>query len=245
MSITDEMLTGFLDAELSQADMEKVRIALETDDELVMRMAELSEVDQWVVEHAKQIDHSPVPEILVSLAKQIDAKQQKYPEQTNNVVQMSAWKKWTADFKVPHALAAGVAIVASFILLDTQQIKQQSGFSSEVAKVLDTSLSGQAYDLQSGQTVTAQLSFANQQGQFCRQYLIQDVHSSTQIACKGATGWELKAQSDEPNVANATEYQTASSKHKLDQMIDKMIAGAPFDRQQEQSAIQTDWQNNN
>ena len=56
MNISDDMLSGFLDAELPLEDMEQVRLALETDDNLVMRMAELAQVDQWVLKHAQQID---------------------------------------------------------------------------------------------------------------------------------------------------------------------------------------------
>ena len=49
MKISDEMLSAFLDAELSEEDMEAVRCALETDDDLVMRLAELAQVDHAVL----------------------------------------------------------------------------------------------------------------------------------------------------------------------------------------------------
>ena len=45
MNISDAMLSGFLDAELPLEEMEQVRLTLETDDDLVMRMAELVQVD--------------------------------------------------------------------------------------------------------------------------------------------------------------------------------------------------------
>ncbi len=56
MKISDEMLSAFLDAELSEEDMEAVRCALETDDDLVMRLAELAQVDHWVVENSAIMD---------------------------------------------------------------------------------------------------------------------------------------------------------------------------------------------
>ncbi len=87
MEITDEKLSAFLDAELTPSDMEKIREAIELDDDLVMRLAELSQVDQWVVENAEIMDATPVPDKLIELAQQIDKGQT-----LTNVVHMSKWK---------------------------------------------------------------------------------------------------------------------------------------------------------
>lgn len=247
MKINDEMLSAFLDAELAPDQMERVRVALETDDELVMRMAELSQVDQWVVEHAQQIDQVQVPLKLVSLAQQIDAKHQAQQAVTDpKVVHISTWKKVTSQITIPYSLAAGVALVVTVGLLSFPQQPNQSDFSNEVATVLDNSLSGNKAYLGEGKAVTAQLSFTNQQGNFCRQYqVIGRNESSTQIACKQNNAWQLEGQSAKQGVQNSGDYQTASSNKKLDEMIDQMISGAPLDRAQEQQAIQQDWQSTN
>jgi hypothetical protein len=244
MNISDDMLSGFLDAELPPQVMEQVRVALETDDDLVMRMAELSQVDQWVLAHAQQIDDTKVPQKLVTLAQQLDEiARSSQTAQINNVLQISDWKKWAADIKTPYAMAAGVALVASVAMLNLSQQETNADFSHDIAAVLDTELSGETAYLSDGRTVKAQLSFANIQGQLCRQY--QVVNSSqlfTNIACKQTSGWQLEAQYNELQVAIKDDYQTASNIQKLDADIDEMISGTAMDRDQEQQAINNKWQ---
>jgi hypothetical protein len=244
MNISDDMLSGFLDAELLPEEMEYVRLALETDDHLVMRMAELSQVDQWVLEHAQQIDHTEVPQKLVSLAQQLDVKRNtNKTASVNNVVHISAWGKWTADLKTPYAMAAGVALVASVAMLNLSEQATDLGFSTDIAAVLDTELSGETAYLEDGSKVKAQLSFANQQGQLCRQYqVVSSDNRSTHIACKQSGGWELKAQHAEQGVVITGDYQTASSSQQLEAVIDAMISGTALDRNQEQQAINNKWQ---
>ncbi|WP_158966188.1 anti-sigma factor [Paraglaciecola sp. L3A3] len=244
MKITDQMLSAFLDAELAPEDMEQVRLALETDDDLVMRMAELSQVDQWVVEHAQQIDQTPVPAKIVALAQQIDAKHANTELPTDNkVVEISKWQKVTSQISTPYSMAAGVALVVAVGMLSISQQSKQTGLSAEVAAVLDNTLSGDTRYLAEGEAVTAQLSFTNTERQFCRQYqMVSNQGSSAQIACKHSDGWQVAVQSAEQGTQNTGDYQTASSNKQLDQMIDKMISGAPLDRTQEQQAIQQDWQ---
>ena len=72
MNINDETLSAFLDSELSEHEMEQVRKALETDDELVMRLAELSEVDMLVKEHATSIDDAPLSDSLAKTVAKLD-----------------------------------------------------------------------------------------------------------------------------------------------------------------------------
>jgi hypothetical protein len=247
MNISNDMLSSFLDAELPPEDMEQVRLALETHDDLVMRMAELAQVDQWVLEHSQQIDHTEVPQKLVALAQQIDVKRNRNnTAPVNNVVQISAWKKWTANIKTSYAMAAGVALVASVAMLNLSQQATDLGFSNDIAAVLNTELSGESAYLSDGSVVKAQLSFANQQGQLCRQYQVTSIDNlATKIACKQSSGWQLEAQFSEQGEVITGDYQTASSRQQLEAVIDGMINGNALDRNQEQQAINHQWQFDN
>jgi hypothetical protein len=247
MNISDDMLSGFLDAELPLEDMEQVRLALETDDNLVMRMAELAQVDQWVLEHAQQIDHTEVPQKIIVLAQQLDGMVNSNKTlAVSNVLHISVWKKWTADIKTPYAMAAGVALVASIFMLNLSQQATNPNFSTDIAAVLDTELSGETTHLTDGRTVKAQLSFANRKGQLCRQYQVaKSDRRSTNIACKQTSGWRLQAQYAEQGETITGDYQTASSSQQLEVVIDEMISGTALDRNQEQQAINNKWQFNN
>jgi hypothetical protein len=236
MNITDEKLSAFLDAELSPNDMETIREALELDDDLVMRLAELSQVDQWVVENAQQIDSTPVPNRLNQLAQKIDNRQS-----PNNVVQLSNWKLAKTKMNTPMSLAASV-VLAVTVGIATMTYQGEQTISNEIVHILDSSISGETILTTDNTRVKAQLSFANHDGGLCRQYqLIKDQANSTNIACKEDNNWHLHA-TIQTNELNTQSYQTASKDQNLEQIINGMIAGAPLNREQEQSAILNQWQ---
>ncbi|MBU2877701.1 anti-sigma factor family protein [Aliiglaciecola lipolytica] len=246
MNITDEMLSAFLDAELLAEEMEQVRKALENDDELVMRLAEISQVDQWVVENAQQMDQTPEPSILVELARKIDAGNDKTNDAIkNNVVQISAQKKRKPSIKLPYSLAAGVALILAVGVLTINQPTFESSVSADIASILDSTMSGQTTLTTNGLAVKPQLSFATQNGELCRQYQLSEAEiSSTNIACKQTNGWHIKAKHSEQGSPDSGSYQTASNQQQLDAVIDQIISGAPLDRAQEQQAIVNQWQSN-
>jgi hypothetical protein len=158
-------------------------------------------------------------------------------------VHISVWKKWTTDIKVPYAMAAGVALVASIAMLNLSPQASAPGFLINIAAVLDTELSGNTTYLTDGGAVKAQLSFANQQGQLCRQYQVVNSDSrSTHIACKQTSGWQIEAQYVEQGEIITGDYQTASSSQQLEAAIDAIISGTAMDRSQEQQAINSKWQ---
>jgi negative regulator of sigma E activity len=241
MRITDEKLSAFLDAELPPEDMENIREALETDDDLVMRLAELSQVDQWVLENAQQIDATPVPDKLVQLAQQIDAGRGEKEEKQPNIVQLSKWQAAKSMLNMPMSLAASV-VLAVTVGVSTMNYQGGETFSNEIANVLDSSISGEIKLISEETSVKAQLSFANQEGDLCRQYLLTEKQGkSTNIACKENNRWRLHATT-KSNDVNTQSYQTASSNQQLDQVIDDMIVGSPLNREQEQNAIVKQWQ---
>jgi hypothetical protein len=239
MKITDEKLSAFLDAELAPNEMEVIRLALEVDDNLVMRLAELSQVDQWVLENAEVIDAKPITQALVDLAQQIDKREKVSPEKSN-VIQMSAWKKVTSKINTPMSVAAGV-VLAITVGVATMNQQQEQSLSNQMVNVLDTVTSGQTSTLDKHTSIKTQLSFANKNGDLCRQYLlIEEQVQSSNIACKENNHWRIHA-TIETNQLNTQGYQAASSTQDLDKVIDGMIVGSPLNRDQEQKAISTQW----
>lgn len=236
MEITDEKLSAFLDAELTPSDMEKIREAIELDDDLVMRLAELSQVDQWVVENAEIMDATPVPDKLIELAQQIDKGQT-----LTNVVHMSKWKIAKTKINMPMSAAASVVLAITVgVATITYQGKQT--ISNDIVKLLDSSISGSTSLTTDNTSVKAQLSFANQNGNLCRQYLLsKGQDNSTNIACKENNSWLLHASIQASNI-DTQNYQTASKEQQLEQVIDSMISGAPLNKEQEKNAILEQWQ---
>lgn len=248
MKITDEMLSAFLDAELEETAMEQVRCALEVDDTLVMRMADLAQADQWVMQHAAIIDNTKVSDDILQLAQAIDRKiaQQNVPEATENVVSLSRWQRINQNIPKPYALAAGVAMLFGVGTVTLMQVQQpSSGITASTARVLDHARSGEMLTTTQGDNITANLSFTNHAGDYCRQFQRQSEYAaSVNIACKENTQWQLKVSEEVALADNRQTYRAASNNAVLDSAIDAMINGSAMDSKQEQQAIENKWQTN-
>ena len=165
MNINDETLSAFLDSELSEHEMEQVRKALETDDELVMRLAELSEVDMRVKEHATSIDDAPLSDSLAKTVAKLDTATTKNTS-NSNVVTLTPWQRVKQSANKSLAIAASVAVVFGIAMTSyLQPNESQNLVASNIASALDTQLSSGEYKQSDGSVFSAQLSFNNQQGE--------------------------------------------------------------------------------
>ena len=246
MNINDETLSAFLDSELSEHEMEQVRKALETNDELVMRLAELSEVDMLVKEHATRIDDAPLSDSLAKTVAKLDTPTTKNTS-NSNVVALTPWQTVKQSANKSLAIAASIAVVFGIAMTSyLQPHNAQNLFvASNTASALNTQLSSSVFEQSDGSVFSAQLSFKNQQGELCRQYVLSSNNTTqTSIACKTQSGWQIKAQTAAQQSNNGAQYQAASNNSELDAVIDSMISGAPLDRAQEQQAISAKWQLN-
>lgn len=243
MKVNDELLSGFLDGELPETQMQAIRELLVDDDKLVERLAEMAQVDHWVAQHAAQIDQKPVPEGINVLLRTEKPEQ---PEQQNNVVQMSMWRNVNVMVKRHAALAAGIAIffgigVNTWDQDDLPKINNE--VPSQIASILDKHTSGQTIAAADGSEVKPYFSFANKQGQYCRHFqLKQSDSASTNVACRDASGWSVVASVDIVNGNVQGQYQAASGENQLAEIIDNMSKGPVFDLTQEQAAISKTWQ---
>lgn len=246
MKISDEMLSGFLDAELSEEAMEKVRSALESDDDLVMRLADLAQVDHWVGENAAIIDSTPVADNLLQLAQAIDSNiaQTENTQTPEKVVSLSRWKSLNQSINKHYALAAGIAMmfgVGTVTLMQSQQ--PSAGITAAIAQVLDQTPSGEIALTTQGDEITANLSFTNHAGDYCRQFQrVSEQAASVNIACKENAQWQLKITENVNLAENLQDYRAAFNKAQLDSVIDTMIAGPAMDGVEEKIAIANNWQ---
>ncbi len=148
--------------------------------------------------------------------------------------------KW----KGPFAIAASVAVLASLVFFNQQGTETvQPSHWANVSSVLDENLSGETTSFVSGVKVTPQLSFLNTEFNYCRQAEVASQDElSVMIACKDKQGTWLLAASKLDEVGEmAGDYQTATSAKSLEDELDKMMASAPLNREQEKSAIEATW----
>ena len=255
-TFSDETLSAFLDAELPEQQMEQIRAALLTDDDLANRLANLAMVDEIIAHEYEQINQRPLPsainELLAAIPEEsapvttIKAAEQfsansDIPAQKSNVI--SLWQRSKKAVNNPFALAASIAVaVGFFATVYTQSNSIVDNNWQEIAQVLEHQTSGNEQQLTNGKAITTQLTFTNQQGDFCRQFDINSAQSvEHNIACRVNQEWQLTLTVHEQKQASQ-DYQTATSTSVLRDHIDNIAASDFFDKQQEQQVINNRWE---
>lgn len=239
MNITDEMLSAFLDAQLSPAEMDTVRQQLADDEQLTERLADLAMVDSLVQQRYAQIDQRPMPEAILQLLDDADAPT---PAETTGNAKVIPFPLWRRAQQQLQRHAAAVACIALFAGYGASQLSgpAQSALASldnDVVQLLNSATSGQGYQL-ADQQLTPRLSFINQQGDFCRQYsLHSQAELSENIACRRNGQWRQHASLSLPNQVDAGLYQTASGGGMLDSILDTMMAGPALSTAAEQQYL--------
>lgn len=236
MNITDETLSAFLDRELPEAEMQAVRDQLAADPALADRLAELASVDAELQTHYGAIDDRPMPEAVNRLLA--DERSESTGGEPDNVIAFPWWRRMRAH----TGKAVAAAVIVGFALAQWLTVPgsgEEAGWAV-VAQALENSPSGEPHALGDAATVTPRLTFRNQAGDWCRQYLVQwPDHASEQIACRtGAGNWEQVAKVDVQAGAALDSYQTASGGSVLDSTLDRLMAGSPLGRQEEQALME-------
>ncbi|MCL1113363.1 hypothetical protein L2703_07090 [Shewanella basaltis] len=261
MNLSDETLSAFLDAELPEHDMEKVRMALIEDEAIAERLAELAMVDAMVKDHYQAIVQQPIPAATQALLADaepvatnpvIDNSVTDNPVK-NNVVEFPWWRKAQQQVQQYAAAIAVIALIAGYGVYQIESPTQsQTSIAAQNDLWLQQEINEQLTQLPSGvdtmldndSVMTVELSFYNQQGQLCRQYAVQNTtQKSHTIACAQQGQWQQVASLEYNTHSNnqsgqQAQYQTASAGSPLDEELDKLMADAPLTVAQEQQALQ-------
>ncbi len=246
MTISDEQLSAFLDAELPEAEMELVRQGLVDDENLANRLAELAMVDEQIASHYAQIDARLMPLAITQLLAQKTASPSTEtapePVQENKVIQFPFWRNVQRGLQQHAALAASVVLAIGFAAV--QLLPGNNPGASNwhaVAQVLEQNISGSEQRFEDGSSIKPRLTFIDNKGDYCRQYqVIQREYSSENIACRRNTQWELVTSLPQEALAQG-DYQTASGGSPLDTALDEMMQSEAFDTNAEQQAIHSRW----
>ena len=221
MMLSDEMLSAFLDAQLSPAQMDIVRQQLLEDEQLTERLADLAMVDTLVQQHYAQIDQRPLPDALLQL---LDDTADRSSAQ---IIQFPWWQRAQQQLQRHAAAVACIALFAGYGVsqLSLQPPVTLAALDQQVLQLLNTVPSGSAYSV-AQQQLTPRLSFINQQGDFCRQFALQSASEQAEhIACRIQGKWQLKATLATERSSHTGQYQTASGGSALDDILDSLMAG--------------------
>lgn len=234
MFINDEMLSAFLDNELDAAETEVVRAQLEHDEKLAERLAALAMADLQVRERVDALNSQAIPARVYKLLEETD--------EPTNVVSLSRWKMLKNTVQEHVAVAASVALMIGFGLGSWTLAPTTGTADTAIAVALETQPSGKPYELANNATFTGQLTFVDNQGDYCRQYeLTQQQTTTTAIQCRRNGAWQQVASLEVATQSQSGGYQTATDKHMLDPVLDQMMQSAPLTPAQEQETLNAAW----
>ncbi|TNE98317.1 MAG: hypothetical protein EP328_04980 [Gammaproteobacteria bacterium] len=238
MSISDETLSAFLDAELPEQEMQAVRDALQEDPALTDRIADLAVVDEQLRAHYGEIDEQPLPEAVTAMLAEA-------PESTGKVVEFPMWRRVRQGVREHTGAAVAAVLVMGFAVAQLGPFTSNDASDQwqTVANALETTPSGENRVLSDGQSLVARFTFSNRDGQYCRQYRLQGRDSASEnIACLDQAGeWERVAQIPVEAGSAVGEYQTASGGSALDSTLDRMMASDVMSPEAEKQLIDSGW----
>ena len=233
---TDEQLSAFLDGELAPQDMDALSQDLEADEALAARMEKLGAADAVYRDAIGGIDNVPLK---ASLKAAMD---------TPPTAQVIAFKSRSISaFVMEHRAIAASLLCAAAVWGVTSATSTGSGSdllapgadglivaSSPLHQMLEASATGEVSKIGTTSAVP-RLTFASDDGAFCRQFdVTTEDSSSAAIACREDGVWRTQVvayQLAKP----VGEFQTASAARApaLEAFLDAHMPGPPLNAEQE------------
>ncbi|NUS70143.1 MAG: anti-sigma factor [Ensifer adhaerens] len=259
---SDEILMAFADGELDEATMRRVEAALETDDELMARVAMFMETRAAASEALKPVLDEPVPDELVAKVRAMAAAQSGAQRAADapatggdNVV---AFRRPADQAALPHAgpsrllmaMAASLLVViggAGGYLLRGGGLADPGGIQGALhvadtvgpalSAILDKAASGEEFAVGEGGTVRLVSAFELGSGQLCREYELTQPGASglVSVACRKASTWQTRLAVARPEGGDG--YAPASSLETVDAFLTSIGAGQPLDADAEKKAL--------
>ncbi|WP_417690627.1 zf-HC2 domain-containing protein [Pseudidiomarina sp.] len=237
MSIETEKLSAFLDHELSAAEAEEVRRALETDENAAAQLAAMVMAEERLRKHIEEQNQTPIPEAITQMLSESDDK-----------VVAGPWQKLGRMAQQHVALAASVTLVVGLSLgswlTSHRLVGGNETLSQAVVNVLEAKVSGNTYQLNDSVTMTPQLTFQDHEGSYCRHYELYDTQAgqtTTAIQCRQNGGWKPIAEATTFHSQLQGGYQPASGRQMLDAVLDSLMSSAPLSRAAEDEVLSSHW----
>lgn len=219
----NEMLSAYLDGELSRAEADAMAKRLAREPDLAERLETLRSVDHAAVAAFRAVDERPIPARILDLIGEDEQDRHGDVSGTGNVVQLRK-PAIVRLFQTPVAIAASVALVAGFFLSEMlgNGGDGESGavYASRVPRdsdlhaVFDRGLSGEPVELQEGRIAEPVLTFRSTDGSYCRQVRITGAADPADtLACRRNGNWDVELVSfgGAASAAPGTPYGQASS----------------------------------
>lgn len=260
MEFTDEILMAFADGELDDETTRRVEAALESDDELMTRIAMFMETRAASREALKPLLDEPVPDRLAEKVRAMAAEAAvsredgrpaatDKPVNPDNVVTFRrpepAAELQRRPSQLMMALAASLLIVVGGVGGYWVGGGGQANIGSpqvaglvdrDIADILDQRASGE--EIVVGDARVRLVSTFQASGeQVCREYemKLSDQQDFVSVACRSPAGWQTQLAIATPESGEG--FAPASSLETVDSYLTSIGAGAPLEAEAEKKAL--------
>jgi len=265
--IDDAALSAWLDNALDADAMAQVSAALQQQPELQQRLTAMMCNERKLQQHYTRMAQQPVPVALQTLL-QMDTAEQASPAaaplKSKAKLRETAWQQRLLDWldawlPRPVLAAAGLLTALGLGMVLGQHYLQRgpaAGLSLPLADVapqqplhtlLESAAAGVQQRLDAHTDAVVDLTFRNKNGEFCRQFRIQDTQvgrGSIAVACRQQQGWQMQlAQSSQAALLPDATYRAASGPDTalVDAFIMDQSNGDIMVGEAEQRLLDNDW----
>lgn len=226
-----ELLSQYLDRELSPSAAQLLEQRLETEPQLKARLCGLQSLQRQIQHAYSGIDAEAVPQRITALLQ--DAPVRIVPLPHKRVM------NWG------FALAASLVVAVAATQL--AQWERSAGVDAALSVALENTPSQASgwMTLADGRNVRPVLSFQHKTGNWCREYLVAEAGASWHgVACRGDKGWSTAVLASADLVDSGAEYRPAGADDSTEvaDFIDLHAADIPLDAAGEADLIAREWQ---
>jgi anti-sigma factor RsiW len=246
---TDETLMRFADGELDAEATAEIERAMETDDELVARVALFVETRAATQAALTPLLDEPVPAELAAAVERMVAEKKVADKTAAEVLpfpQRGANARFASGWLVPIAatVAAVLGGLFGYWLADNREPTPNGGLriagisSPALSEALATVASGEEQQLAgSAQRFKAIATFRDNAQAICREFEVDSANRSTVVSIACRSGAEWRATFAVVAAGDGSGYAPASSSEALDAYLIAIDAGPPLEAQEEAQAL--------
>lgn len=247
-TITDEMLSAWLDDELAPPVRMRVDAALLAQPALAARLQQLRLANELTLRHAGTIDQLPLrPALQALLAQAPEASTATTSAEGTGAtilpLHARIMRQWQQLHPSTLALAASLvlAVGLSVGVMQRNADNAQEGFALHAA-LLEQVASGDT--LQIGATsLSPRFSFRATDGNWCRVYRVDEASQSLDnIACREGDAWTLQVSVPAAQQDAGVYVPATSDSASLDAELDRLMQGAPLALDTEARLLREGWQ---
>jgi hypothetical protein len=227
--IEEEILGAYVDGQIDPVTEQRVEAALTQNASAKAFVAEQRALSLHLASRFDAVLAEPVPDRLAAMLR---GKVTPLPERRRAAPRR--W--WPQVVAVAASFAIGMWTAGLLPAGGDRPVEMPALASGDLAQALESQLAS-AQDPDAATRIG--VSFAAVDGRLCRSFDTSDV---TGLACREPQGWSIVASARSPASSAADYRQAGSGSIFVMQYAQELMAGEPFDAEQERAAAEADWQ---